>query len=204
MKKLLVLLFSFIVLASTAQDNVYLKEIEEYRTEKNAEFLDPNSSPLSAEQLKTFKGHDFFPVNEEYRVKARFEATPNSRPFSLPTTTGTTKLYRRIGILNFELEGQKLTLEAYLQVTSFAMRSSVEYVFLPVVDQTSGDTTYGVGRYLHFEGIPEGDEWIIDFNKLYNPLCAYSEDYVCPVVPKPNHLPIAINAGVKNYSPNNK
>ena len=64
---------------------------------------------MSAEQLKTFDGHDFFPVNEKYRVKAKFEATPNSRPFSLPTTTGTTKLYRRIGVLHFELEGKELT-----------------------------------------------------------------------------------------------
>ena len=204
MRRLFILSLFMTGVLLQAQDNKYLLEMEEYRSEKNSEFLDPNRSPLSAEQLKTFDGHDFFPINEKYRVKAKFEATPNSRPFSLPTTTGTTKLYRRIGILHFELEGQQLNLEAYLQVTSFAMQSSIEYVFLPVVDLTTGKSTYGVGRYLHYEGIPEGDEWIIDFNRLYNPLCAYSEDYVCPVVPKPNHLPIAIEAGVKDYSPNNK
>lgn len=204
MKKLLPLLLFFIVFATKAQDNEYLKEIEKYREDQNAEFFDPETSPLAADERAQFQGHEYFPIDESYRVKARFEATPNSRPFSLGTNTGVTRLYRRIGILHFELEGKPYTLEAYLKVQSFAMRSAVNYVFLPVIDLTTGETTYGAGRYLQYEGIPEGDEWIIDFNKLYNPYCAYNANYECPVVPQPNHLPIKIEAGVKDYSPNKK
>lgn len=192
-------MLSFIVLAGKAQDNAYLKEMANYRKKQNADFLDPNKSPLSPQDLKQFKGHDFFEVNEMYRVEARFEATPNDKAFPLGTSTGKTRLYRRIGILHFEIDGQPLTLEAYLRVQSFSMASKIDYVFLPVIDTTTGKTTYGAGRYLHYEGIPEGDTWIIDFNKLYNPFCAYSENYECPLVPEPNHLPIPIEAGVKDY-----
>jgi uncharacterized protein (DUF1684 family) len=180
-----------------AQD--YTHEIEEYRKEQNAEFLNPEESPLTRQQRRKFKGHDFYPADEAYRVVARFEATPDSKPFPLGTSKGRSRLYKRIGILHFELKGKPYTLEAYLQVQSFAMKQQTVYVFLPVVDETTGNETYGAGRYLHYEGIPEGTEWVIDFNKLYNPYCAYSDNYDCPKVPEPNHLPIKIEAGVRGY-----
>jgi uncharacterized protein (DUF1684 family) len=98
------------------------------------------------------------------------------------------------------LKGQPYTLEAYLQVQrGFAPKPAKTYVFLPVIDKTTGEETYGAGRYLHYEGIPEGSEWVIDFNKLYNPYCAYSDRYDCAKVPEANHLPIAIEAGMKDY-----
>lgn len=204
MKSLSVLFFFFIVFANQAQDNDYFKEIAEYRKELNEEFLDPDSSPLKQEDRIDFKEHDFFPVDEKYKVLARFEPTPNARPFPLKTSTGSTQLYRRLGILHFKLDGEDHQLEAYLRVQSFALSSKVNYVFLPIIDTTTGISTYSAGRYLHYEGIPEGEEWVIDFNKLYNPLCAYNENYECPLVPEANHLSIAIEAGVKDYSPNSK
>ncbi len=180
-----------------AQEKSFYKDIEKYREEQNAEFRNPEKSPLTAKEISEFKGHDFFPASESYRVKARFEATPDSKPFPLGTSKGTTRLYKRIGILHFELEGEPLTLEAYLRVQRFSLPGQKTYVFLPVMDETTGVTTYGAGRYLHYEGIPEGTEWVIDFNKLYNPYCAYSDRYECPKVPAANHLSIAIKAGVR-------
>lgn len=181
----------------TAQENSFEKEIENYREEQNKEFLNPDKSPLTAAERENFKGHEFFPADEKYKIVARFEATPDSKPFPLGTSKGTTRLYKRIGILHFQLQEKELTLEAYLQVQRFKIPGQKVYVFLPIIDNTTGETTYGAGRYLHYEGIPEGKEWIIDFNKLYNPYCAYSDRYECPKVPEPNHLPIAIEAGVK-------
>lgn len=180
-----------------AQEKPFEAEISAYRDEQNAEFLDPEKSPLTAVEMLGFKGHVFFEADEAYRVKARFEATPNSKPFPLGTSKGTTRLYKRIGILHFELKEEKHTLEAYLRVQTFSMPGQKTYVFLPLIDKTTGESTYGAGRYLHYEGIPEGTEWVIDFNKLYNPYCAYSDRYECPQVPEPNHLPIAIEAGIK-------
>jgi len=182
-----------------AQSPSYVNEIQTYQKELNEEFLNPDKSPLTANEQKEFKGHDFFPIDEAYRVIAKFEPTPDSKPFPLNTSKGTSQLYKRIGILHFELMGKPYTLEAYLRIRSFAIPGQKTYVFLPLVDATTGDSTYGAGRYLHYEGIPEGTVWIIDFNKLYNPYCAYSDKYECPMVPEPNHLPIAIEAGVKGY-----
>jgi uncharacterized protein (DUF1684 family) len=194
-----ILLFCIVHLAM-AQDKSYIKEIEAYRAAQHKEFSDPSSSPLTVKDLEKFEGLDYFPIDENYRVKARFEATPGEKSFPLGTSTGSTQLYRRLGILHFELEGKQQTLEAYLRVQGFSLSSKVDYVFLPVLDATSGKTTYAAGRYLHYEGIPEGEEWIIDFNKLYNPLCAYNERYECPLVPEANYLSIPINAGVKDYT----
>lgn len=195
-----IILLTFALAPLLAQD--FEKEIEQYRKEQNAEFRDPDKSPLSKKEQRKFKGHDFYPADESYRVTARFEPTPDSRPFPLGTSQGKSHLYKRIGILHFELHGKPYTLEAYLRSQSFAMRTQKVYVFLPVVDATTGDETYGAGRYLHYEGIPEGTEWVIDFNKLYNPSCAYNDRYDCPKVPAPNHLPVAIKAGIRGYTIN--
>jgi uncharacterized protein (DUF1684 family) len=200
MRLIILCCLNLIILAQVfAQGGDYVTEIEKYREEQNAEFSDPDRSPLSARAARKFKGHEFFPADKKYKVDARFEPTPESKPFPLLTSKGTTTMYKRIGILHFELNGQAETLEAYLQVKRFTAQGEKIYVFLPVIDATTGDSTYGVGRYLHYEGIPEGTDWTIDFNKLYNPFCAYSDKYLCPVVPQPNHLTIAIEAGVKGY-----
>ena len=182
-----------------AQDEDYETEIRVYRALQNAEFRDPQKSPLSAEQMESFIKHDFFPIDEAYKVNARFEATPDARPFPMSTSTGGKQIYRRLGILHFELNGIPQTLEAYLQVRRFMPQGQKEIVFLPVVDLTNGNETYGAGRYLHFVGVPQGNTWTIDFNKLYNPYCAYNEKYECPLVPESNHLDLEVRAGVKDY-----
>jgi len=197
MKLLLGLSLIFCVNDLLSQQSTFIQEIKKYRAQQNAEFLNPDKSPLTPEERSAFQGHEFFEADEAYRVKARFEPTPKDKPFPLGTSKGGTQLYQRIGVLHFQLKGEPYTLEAYLQVQRFSIPGQKPIVLLPLVDQTTGDITYGGGRYLHYEGIPEGTEWVIDFNKLYNPYCAYSEEYECPMVPEANHLPIAIEAGIK-------
>ena len=70
-------------------------------------------------------------------------------------------------------------------------------VLIPIIDQTTGNTTYEAGRYIILKDIPEGDKWLIDFNKLTNPYCAYNDKIACPRVPDANHLELAIEAGIK-------
>lgn len=182
-----------------AQDGNYLKEIKAWQQELNEEYLDPDHSPLSKKDREAFEGHQFYPIQEKYRVTARFEPTPDSKPFPLATSKGTSKVYKRIGILHFQLDGEDYTLEAYVQQQRFKLLGQPTFVFLPLVDATTGEETYGAGRYMHYEGIPEGTEWVIDFNKLYNPYCAYSDNYECPKVPEANYLPIKVEAGIKGY-----
>ena len=81
MKNLLLFLLFFSLFAAKAQDDQYVKEIEKYREEQNAEFLNPETSPLSASEIKSFQGHEHFPINEAYRVQARFEPYPEFKPF---------------------------------------------------------------------------------------------------------------------------
>lgn len=182
-----------------AQDGSYLQEIKTWQEELNEEYLDPDHSPLSRKDRQAFQGHMFYPIQEKYRVTARFEPTPDSKPFPLATSKGTTKTYKRIGVLHFQLDGEDYTLEAYVEQRRFSLPGQPIYVFLPLVDETTGNETYGAGRYMHYEGIPEGTEWVIDFNKLYNPYCAYSDNYECPKVPEANYLPIKVEAGIKGY-----
>ena len=188
-----------IALGVQAQEASYALEIKRFHDKENADFLDPNKSPLSKEDREAFKGHDFFPIDPDYRVVADFIATPDSKPFPLATSKGTTRLYKKLGDLKFILKGEKLSLEVYREVKRFTLPGEKVYLFLPIIDKTTGDSTYGAGRYMHYEGIPEGNKWVIDFNKAYNPYCAYSDRYECPAVPKANHLSIAIEAGVKGY-----
>ncbi len=200
MAKTILIISCFAILSfAKAQRGNYLEEIKAWQEELNNEYLDPYKSPLSDAERAKFKGHTFYPIQENYRVEAKFESTPDSKPFPLGTSKGTTQVYKRIGILHFELGGKEFTLEAYLQQQRFRLPGQPSYVFLPLVDATTGEATYGGGRYMHYEGIPEGDLWVIDFNKLYNPNCAYNDKYECPKVPEPNYLPIKIEAGIKGY-----
>ncbi len=197
----IILIISCLTILSSfgIQDGNYLQEMKAWQEELNHEYLDPDKSPLSAQDRAGFTGHEFYPVQEKYRVKARFEPTPDSKPFLLETSKGTSKVYKRIGILHFQIDGNEHTLEAYVQQKRFRLPGEPTYVFLPLVDETTGNETYGAGRYMHYEGIPEGTEWIVDFNKLYNPYCAYSDRYECPKVPEANYLPIKVEAGIKGY-----
>lgn len=180
-----------------AQGDGYSLEIEKYRAKENADFRNAEKSPLNSQERLAFQGHEYFQIDPDYRVIADFVATPSARPFPLVTSKGTTRTYKKLGDLNFTLKGKSLSLEVYQQLMGFIASDEPVYLFLPFIDKTTGLTTYDAGRYMHYEGIPEGTKWVIDFNKAYNPYCAYNDNYSCPVVPQRNHLPVAIEAGVK-------
>ena len=78
-----------------------------------------------------------------------------------------------------------------------------DYLFLPFTDNTNGEQTYTGGRYIDLS-IPDGDTIVVDFNKAYNPYCAYNKKYSCPIVPSVNNLDTEIRAGVKAFEPNKK
>ncbi|HNG90246.1 MAG TPA: DUF1684 domain-containing protein, partial [Saprospiraceae bacterium] len=131
----------------------------------------------------------------------RLSLTPDSLPFDLLTYSGATRLYRQYGILHFEQDGQPHSLRIYQNLTLIARDSSYsDYLFLPFKDQSNGALTYGGGRYLDFRtGDVQQGVLVLDFNKTYNPYCAYSDGYNCPIPPKPNHLALHVLAGEKNF-----
>tara|TARA_X000000368_G_C22686960_1_gene560782 strand:- start:48 stop:635 length:588 start_codon:yes stop_codon:yes gene_type:complete len=194
MKKILILLFLLRLSIINAQS--YESEILEFQKELNDKYKNPDESPLERKDLKRFKGHKFYPINEKFKVLAKFVRTKDANPFSMKTTTNRLPKYEVYGIASFELNGNGYQLNIY---QSHRLRETDEYknyLFLPFNDLTNGDETYGGGRFIDLE-IPDNDSIIIDFNKAYNPYCAYNPKYSCPIPPEENDLDVHISAGIK-------
>jgi uncharacterized protein (DUF1684 family) len=177
----------------------YEKEIQAHRKALDKEFRDPAHSPLPAKQIRRFKGLEYFPADIRYVVEATFAADSAAQPFFMKTTTTRLPEYRKYGELKFSLEGQVLTLSVYQSLELTKKGGYDDYLFIPFTDPTNGDESYGGGRYidLRMDQLKQKPTRL-DFNRAYNPYCAYSKGYSCPIPPAENRLPVAIRAGVKS------
>ncbi len=130
-----------------------------------------------------------------YRVVAKITRYEKEPFFEMPTSGPKTPEYRKYGLLQFEIAGKAYELTIFQNLSS--MRSPIyrDYLFLPFTDLTNGENTYGGGRYIDIR-IPKGDTMIIDFNQAYNPYCAYTTGYSCPIPPEENYLDLAVEAGI--------
>lgn len=147
------------------------------------------------------KALQFYPVDKAYRVAAKFRRVMDSQWMQFRTSGKTPQVYKLFGTLVFNLHGQLLHLNVYQSQALLLNEQYKDYLFLPFTDSTGGNETYKGGRYidLSVKDIRNG-EAVIDFNKAYNPYCAYvSGVYNCPLPPKENALPVAIRAGEKAY-----
>lgn len=178
--------------------NDALADIGEFQASLNATFRDPEASPLPDRYRKNFSGLEFYPADTSFRTWARLQRTPEALPFDMPTSTMEVARERRYGYLTFELDGQPYTLEVYQSPELLLEKGYEDYLFLPFTDLTNGKGTYEGGRYLDLR-IPRGDSLLLDFNKAYNPYCAYNPKYSCPIVPEVNHLQTEVRAGVKSF-----
>ena len=194
MKKLLIfLLFSTMTFAQKD-----LSSAEKFQSDLNKSYADSLKSPLTKEDLKAFKGLDYFSINEKYIVEATFIRTKKEKPFGMKTTTSRTPLYKKYGELHFEIDGTALKLNVYQNIDLSKKPGYEDYLFLPFSDLTCGKESYIGGRYVDMK-IQKGKTWTIDFNKAYNPYCAYNYEYSCPIVPLENDLDVEILAGVKKF-----
>ena len=143
----------------------------------------------------------FYPVSKTYRVVATFERKENSEWFLMHTSANTTQQYRVYGILSFKLNDTLLKLRLYQSKDLLSSKDYWNYLFLPFTDKTTGIDTYGGGRYIDMVIADiHGNNCVIDFNKAYNPYCAYATGYHCPIPPAENELSVAVMAGEKSYS----
>jgi len=142
----------------------------------------------------------FYPLDPAYRVVARFEKYADSPWFSMPTSGATPQIQRKYGRLTFAIHDTVLHLMVYQSQALLQKAATRDYLFIPFTDTTSGIGSYGAGRYIDgtISDIRNGS-LVLDFNKAYNPYCAYSGGYNCPIPPRENDLPVAILAGEKNY-----
>lgn len=179
------------------KDSIAAKqEIENFRFTLNEDYRNPKESPLGPEGVAHFTGHSFFPVDLNYRVIAKVEKLKKPEKFLMQTTTDRKPEYKKLFKLTFTLRDTVCILYVYQNVELSKREGYENYLFLPFTDPTNGFDSYGGGRYIDLR-IPDTDSMVIDFNQSYNPYCAYSGKYSCPVPPKENRLPISIYAGIK-------
>jgi Uncharacterized conserved protein len=146
-----------------------------------------------AEARRQFRGLDYFPVDSSYRVGAHFEAYNPPKKIPITNVLGMTSNETSPGALVFTLQGQEFRVDPILE------QGEKDY-FLIIKDATSGKETYGAARYLYAHPPDASGKTIVDFNKAYNPPCAFTPYATCPLPPSQNRLPIRIEAGEKKYA----
>ena len=194
----IVIIFSFSCREEKRYQDVNLTE---YQRQVNNYFKDASVSPLKPKDLKNFQGLDFFEFDSIYVVKAKIEETKESLPFKMKTTTDIPADVRKYADLFFQITDKEFELSVYENLEYEGVEGYENYLFLPFLDETNENETYGGGRYLDLF-LNGTDSIIIDFNKAYNPKCVYDENFSCPIVPRKNFLNTRIEAGVKNFIKN--
>ncbi|MFT7029396.1 MAG: hypothetical protein ACJA2C_000782 [Marinoscillum sp.] len=197
MKKTLSILLTVCCLQAMAQSD-YQNEIITWQKELNESFKDPETSPLTEKEIKKFKGLAYYPINEDLRIVAKLERLSNEIPFTMPTSSQKEKVFVHYAIAHFMIEGKQYKFPLYQSLQIQQTEEYADYLFAPFTDLTSAITSYGGGRYIDLK-IPEGDTVVIDFNKAYNPSCAYSPNYNCPIPPRENDLALEVKAGVMTW-----
>ncbi|MNS04210.1 hypothetical protein D3C72_355630 [compost metagenome] len=198
MRKIVTLFFLVVFHFGFSQDKFDPALVEKFQKELNSEYADAKTSPLTAEDLATFKGLDYYPINEKFFVTAKFVRTEDEKPFEMPTSTDRKPMYVKYGEAYFTIDGSDFKLNIYRNIELSKKEEYKDYLFLPFSDLSSGKESYIGGKYIDTR-VPKGDTITIDFNTSYNPYCAYNHKYSCPKVPLENDLNIEINAVVKKF-----
>lgn len=140
----------------------------------------------------------FFPANPKMIVEAEVQLLSGEKPFKMVTSSGKSKEAQRYALLRFTLNGKKYQLCTYQLLQLKEKPETANELFLPFVDLTCGKESYGGGRYIDLQITNIRNNKVkIDFNKAYNPYCAFTTGYNCPIPPRENALPVAIKAGEK-------
>lgn len=145
-------------------------------------------------RYKDYKGIEYFPPDLAYRYVLPLEPNPKPDTVIIMSTRGDARHAVRVGWFNFEVGGTRCRLEANRLLEPGVGENDIGVFFR---DATSGHESYHVGRYVDPQELPDG-RYVLDFNMCYNPACAYSVHYNCPIPPKTNQLKVAIRAGERD------
>jgi uncharacterized protein (DUF1684 family) len=202
LRGLITVVFLSLTLTSFSQKSrkEYYAEIRKERIEKDKEFLNPDDSPLPVEEIKAFKGLNYFKPDKKYKITARLERFSTPDTIKMKTTTERLPLYIVYGRAIFTVDRQTDTLTIFRNVGLMTKEGFEDYLFVPFMDETSGEESYGGGRYIDTR-IPDNDYIELDFNRAYNPYCVYNKKkYSCPIPPQENFINARIKAGEKNFN----
>lgn len=201
-KNLIFLLASVVVVVSILysflggnDQSAYANEITKEREEKDLFMISSKESPF-ATNPEEYKGLSYFPPDPKYKIIADLTPIEKRKTITLATNDGKEQHYIEYAYAEFDLDGYHHKL-LILEVSDMGpFRGKLFFAF---GDETSADETYGAGRYLDLEKVPGSKTITLDFNKAYNPYCAYTEKFSCPLPPPENLLTIPIKAGEKTY-----
>lgn len=187
----------YISLFITCKDDPdYIIKITSQRNQLAEYFTNPATTPLATEDLLHFEGLKFYPISRDYCIQAKWIKADKLDTIFIEHTLNKRYSFIPWGKIAFEIKGRQVVLTAFRSTDT----TRNQELFVPFRDMTCGKESYSAGRYLDIP-IPSDSSIIIDFNLAYNPYCAYSSSYSCPVVPKENYIKESITAGQMNDSP---
>ena len=182
-----------------AEREEYSQQLIAFRRQKDQFFGSSPQSPIpAAERRSGFHGLNYYPPDPDFQVVAQVTPIDDMDVVELNTSTGDLRPQRRAARLTFTIGDADVTLIGFTDPDE----DHLHELFIPFRDTTSGGETYGAGRYLE-TAVDEGDDGalqaMLDFNLAYNPYCAYSDNYSCPIPPAENRLAVPISAGERVY-----
>lgn len=189
---LISLIYSFM---GSQDQTTYIKEIEKERGDKDRFMRTSPESPF-AESVARYDGLHYYPPDVRYKITADLTPIQNKKPVVLGTSDGKEQRYIEYAYAEFDLDGYHNRLLILEVADPGPFRGKL---FLAFGDETSAVETYGAGRYLDVNKVPGSNTIALDFNKAYNPYCAYADKYSCPFPPAENLLKVPIKAGEKKY-----
>jgi len=177
---------------SAPDDADYADRLAAARIAKDQQFREASDSPVPKEKRDALLPLPYFPVDPAFTVPAALKLSGDRPVFEMPTSTGALRKMQLVGTLEFTFEGERRSLGAFVEDGT----QQITNLFVPFADLTTGMDSYAAGRYLDIEPTTTG-YYTIDFNRAYNPYCAYNATYECPFPPPSNRLNVAIRAGEK-------
>jgi uncharacterized protein (DUF1684 family) len=171
------------------EEKDYAGKIASDRSAKDAAFAAADD-PIPRASHDKFLPLAYFPIDPEYNVPASLKAVDDPTIIEMPTSTGGADKFRRVGTLEFVLKGRSLTLTAFVAASA----KTVDRLFVPFTDMTTGTETYSAGRYLDLDRTAT-NIYNLDFNRAYIPYCYYNPTYECPFPPRDNRLQVPVHAG---------
>lgn len=204
-KKILCIYCSFVFFCISCSKKLTPSEVDtpqmrltHHRSKYKTHFINDQRSPLKTVAETDLL--DFYEYNGQLDLHCKFDKNEDAEIFEMPTYSGTSRPYVKYGTALCQMNGRSTEVSLYRSSKAFQNPIYQNLLFLPFKDLTNDEATYGGGRYIDLD-IHDivNDSIDIDFNKCYNPWCAFSDGYNCPIPPKENHFNFAIEAGEKKY-----
>ncbi|MFZ0453216.1 MAG: DUF1684 domain-containing protein [Ignavibacteriaceae bacterium] len=180
----------------TPEQKKYIAEIEQQRKEKDSYMKNDPDSPFNQDPNAHFQNLKYYDVNPDYVFKSKLYEFKNKDTVKIFGTKGEERKAVRLGYVKINFKQGEKDVNVYKSTS----KNGETYYSIWFTDLTTGDETYGVGRYLDFDFNPDSNFiYTIDFNLAYSPYCSYSAKYSCAIPTKEDHIDVAIKAGEKSF-----